>query len=50
VPAFALKVLYGEMAQIVTSGRRMVPAKLLGLGFEFTHPDLEDALRVAVAG
>jgi uncharacterized protein len=50
VPAFALKLLYGEMAQIVTSGRRMVPAKLLQLGFEFRHPDLEDALRAAVVG
>ena len=28
VPAFALKLLYGDMAQIVTTGQRAVPARL----------------------
>jgi uncharacterized protein len=45
VPAFALKLLYGEMAQIVTTGQRVVPARLIELGYEFRHPDLEAALR-----
>ncbi|MEX2252758.1 MAG: TIGR01777 family oxidoreductase [Thermoleophilaceae bacterium] len=47
VPAFALKLLYGEMAQIVTTGVRMVPARLEPLGYAFRRPDLEDALRAA---
>jgi uncharacterized protein len=50
VPALALKVLYGEMSVVVTTGRRAVPARLLELGYEFRQPDLEDALRNAVAG
>ncbi|HET6870700.1 MAG TPA: TIGR01777 family oxidoreductase, partial [Solirubrobacteraceae bacterium] len=45
VPAFALKALYGEMAQIVVTGQRIVPSRLKQLGYEFRYPDLEAALR-----
>lgn len=48
VPALALKALYGEMSEIVTEGQRVVPAKALELGFEFRHPDLDEALRSAL--
>lgn len=48
VPAFALKLLYGDMATVVTTGARMVPRKLQALGYEFELPELEDALRAAV--
>lgn len=44
VPALALRVLYGEMSQIVTTGQRVIPARLSAAGFEFRHPDLEAAL------
>jgi uncharacterized protein len=47
VPALALKILYGEMAVVVTSGRRAVPRRLTELGYEFRRPDLDDALREA---
>lgn len=47
VPAFAVRLLYGEMAQIVTTGVRMVPARLQELGYEFRRPELEPALRAA---
>ncbi len=45
VPAFALRLLYGEMAEIVTTGQRAVPRRLEQLGFVFGHPDVEPALR-----
>jgi uncharacterized protein (TIGR01777 family) len=45
VPGIALKLLYGEMALIVTTGQRAVPARLADLGFEFAHPEIEPALR-----
>ncbi len=48
VPAFAVKLLYGDMAQIVTTGVRMVPRRLEALGYEFERPDLESALRAVV--
>ena len=47
VPALAVKALYGEMSWVVTTGQRVVPARLLELGYEFRRPDLEDALRDA---
>jgi uncharacterized protein (TIGR01777 family) len=48
VPAFAIKLLYGEMAQIVTTGVRMVPRRAIELGYDFAHPDLDDALADAL--
>ncbi|HEX8645448.1 MAG TPA: TIGR01777 family oxidoreductase [Thermoleophilaceae bacterium] len=47
VPGFALKLMYGEMSSIVTTGARVVPARLAELGYRFRQPDLEDALRAA---
>lgn len=50
VPGLALHALYGDMAEIVTSGARVMPAKSLVLGFQFAHPQLDEALRSAIAG
>ena len=49
VPAFALQLLYGDMAQIVTTGQRVLPARLEQLGYPFRYPDLEAALRDVLA-
>ncbi len=48
MPGLALRALYGEMAEIVTSGARVMPAKALVLGYEFAQPQLEQALRAAL--
>lgn len=45
VPGFTIKAMYGEMAQIVLNGVRMVPGRAAELGYEFAHPDLDEALR-----
>jgi uncharacterized protein (TIGR01777 family) len=45
VPAFVIKGMCGEMSQIVLSGVRMVPGRAGELGYEFRHPDLDEALR-----
>jgi uncharacterized protein len=47
VPGFALRLLYGEMAIIVTTGANAQPNRLRELGYRFRRPDLEDALRAA---
>jgi uncharacterized protein len=47
VPALAMRLLYGEMAVVVTTGQRAIPRRLLELGYHFRRPDLEDALRDA---
>lgn len=48
VPGLALRLLYGEMAHVVTTGQRAVPRRLAELGYDFHRPDLEKALRAAV--
>ena len=48
VPALAVKVLYGEMAMIVTTGQRLVADRLQESGYRFRRPELESALRAAV--
>ena len=45
VPSMAIKLLYGEMAEIVTTGQRAIPARLGELGYEFRHPGIEPALK-----
>ena len=50
VPGFAVRVLYGEMADIVVNGQRAVPKRTRALGFTFRHPELDEALRDALAG
>ena len=47
-PGFAIKVLYGDMAVIVTEGQRVVPRRTLELGYAFRYPELDAALRAAV--
>jgi uncharacterized protein len=48
VPGTALKLLYGEMSQIVTTGARVLPARALVLGYGFRHPELDSALQAAL--
>ena len=40
-PAFALRLRLGEMADVVLSGQRVLPAKAQSLGFDFRYPVLE---------
>jgi len=48
VPGLAVKALYGEMATIVTTGQRAVPARLVESGYRFGRPSLEAALRATI--
>lgn len=46
VPEFAIKLLYGEMGEAtVIEGQKVLPKKLLGAGFEFSHRTLAQALQ-----
>jgi uncharacterized protein (TIGR01777 family) len=49
VPALGIKLLYGDMAEMVVNGQRAVPRRALELGYRFQHPDLDEALRSALA-
>jgi hypothetical protein len=44
VPGLALRVLYGEMASLLTEGRRALPRRLLEAGYTFRHPEVAEAL------
>jgi uncharacterized protein (TIGR01777 family) len=44
VPAFALRLLLGEMAEMLVTGQRAVPAAAERLGYRFRHPELSEAL------
>jgi uncharacterized protein (TIGR01777 family) len=49
IPALAVRLLYGDMAEIVTEGHRTAPTRLLEHGYAFRHTDLEEALRDALS-
>jgi uncharacterized protein len=49
VPTFALRIVFGEMAdEALLAGARVVPRKLLDAGFNYEHPNLQDALAAEV--
>jgi len=45
VPGFGLKILLGEMADILLTGQRVEPARALGAGYPFKFSELETALK-----
>jgi uncharacterized protein (TIGR01777 family) len=45
IPAAALRVALGEMAELLVKGQRVAPRRLLNAGFEFRHFTLASALR-----
>ena len=50
VPAFALRLGLGPFAdEGVLTGQRVLPRVLEGAGFTFSHPDVDSALRSALA-
>jgi uncharacterized protein (TIGR01777 family) len=48
VPAAALRLLYGAMAEIVTDSQNAIPERALALGHSFRHATLEEALAAAL--
>ncbi|HEY6891523.1 MAG TPA: TIGR01777 family oxidoreductase [Solirubrobacter sp.] len=48
IPGAAIRLLYGDMAEIVTKGQRVVPKRTLELGYTYQHPALDEALSAAV--
>ena len=49
VPALALKILLGEMSQILLGGQRVIPQAAVRAGFQFRFTELGDALRQIIA-
>jgi uncharacterized protein (TIGR01777 family) len=47
-PAFALRLALGEMADMLLTGQRVVPAAANALAFHWRYPDVVGALRASV--
>jgi NAD dependent epimerase/dehydratase family enzyme len=45
VPGFALKILLGEMTDMITTGQRVLPKKVQELGYQFKYPTSDRAIR-----
>ncbi len=46
VPGFVLRKVFGEMAdEMILSGQKVIPQKLLAAGFGFKYPKVSDALK-----
>ncbi len=45
LPGFGLKLLLGEVADMLVQGQRVVPAKAQAAGYRFRYPTAESALR-----
>ncbi|MBN1657554.1 MAG: TIGR01777 family oxidoreductase [Anaerolineae bacterium] len=48
LPAFALRLAFGEVSDVLLTGQAAVPDRLQELGFEFKYPNVELALRELV--
>lgn len=44
VPGFAVKLLFGEMSEIILGSQRAIPDAAVRAGFTFAHPDVFGAL------
>jgi uncharacterized protein (TIGR01777 family) len=50
VPGFVVRVALGEMAkEMLLSGQRVLPKRLLAAGFKFKYPDVEKALNAIIS-
>ncbi|MBT7610083.1 MAG: TIGR01777 family protein [Bacteriovoracaceae bacterium] len=45
VPGFALKIIFGEMSQILTNSQKVIPENFMNEGYEFKFRSLKNALR-----
>jgi uncharacterized protein (TIGR01777 family) len=45
LPAFMLKLMFGELSTLLLDGQKVLPHVLLNHGFEFKYPTIDQALR-----
>jgi uncharacterized protein (TIGR01777 family) len=49
VPAFAIRLMFGQMGdEALLASARVAPRKLMDAGFQFSQPNLEEALPTAI--
>lgn len=50
VPGFAMRTVLGDVSTVVLDGQRVIPKKLLNMGYEFKYEELEPAVRDLLKG
>lgn len=50
VPAFAIRLAFGGVSEVMLSSQRVVPGAALKAGYAFRYPEIGEALRAAVGG
>jgi hypothetical protein len=48
VPEFALRLLYGDGADVLIKGQHVFPQRLYEAGFTFLYPDIDSALKASI--
>lgn len=48
IPAFMAKIIIGGSAQVVVTGQRVIPQKLLSIDYPFHFKDIENALKMSL--
>lgn len=49
IPEFALRIMYGEAASVLTESKEVYPKKILDEGYRFLYTDIEKALKQIVS-
>ena len=44
-PAFMVRLVLGEFGEVLLTGQKVLPRRLLDAGFEFLFPDIDQALK-----
>lgn len=44
VPGFMIKMIMGEFASVLLNGQKVLPKRLINMGFRFQYPELREAL------
>ena len=44
IPKFALRIMYGEAASVLTGSKEVYPRKILDAGYVYKYPDIKSAL------
>jgi uncharacterized protein (TIGR01777 family) len=50
IPAFGMRLRFGEVAEILTTGQRVLPRRALELGYSFHFPEIDGALASVLSG
>lgn len=50
VPSWLIRMLMGEMSDVVLKGSRISCSKIISAGYSFRYENLEDALRNVITG